>query len=173
MASATEFHMVFFPVEERDLAFFRVFLKNPLVTRWLPVNEPCTEEEVRLHHIRRLEHWEKRGFGTWMLREDGKAAPFGYCGLEHVCDSEFIDLRYGLLPHAQGKGLALKASRDVLKKGFSRLGLERIYGASMHENRASVKILKDLGMKEDFRFDLYGENLFCASVDAESFYKTL
>ena len=165
--------LVLSPVEERDLAFYRRFLLNPALTRWLPVNEPCTEAEVRLHHTRRLGHWDRHGFGTWILRSVETGESVGYCGLEHVGDTSFVDLRYGLLKGAQGQGLALEAGRAVLSRGFRDLGLQRIYGASMHENIASVALLLALGMRLDAHFDLYGTNLFNASVDAKAFLKTL
>lgn len=161
------------PVEEGDLEFYRRFLKDSDLTRWLPVNEPCPDHEIRLHHSRRIAHWEAYGFGTWILRPLGGGEALGYCGLETVPETPFVDLRYGLLSEAQGKGLALEAARAVLTRGFRDLKLGRIYGAAMHENRASVALLMALGMTADPTFDAYGANLFNASVDGDAFFSTL
>lgn len=161
----------FRPMEESDRAFMQYFLNDGDLTRWLPVDCPCPLSQIHIHVDRRLSHWDQFGFGTYVLFEADGTEPVGYCGLEHVVESPFIDLRYGVISRVQGQGLAFEAAARVVEYGFEGLGLPRIYGASMHENRASVAVLKKLGMRPDQRFDCYGENLFAASVVPEVFHR--
>lgn len=165
----TSSRLCFRPMEEQDRRFMQRFLRDVALTRWLPVDDPCPLEQVHLHVDRRLEHWDRFGFGTYVLFEAHGAHPIGYCGLEHVVDSPFIDLRYGLVQGAQGKGLAFEAALRVVTYGFEALQLPRIYGAAMPGNRASVAVLKKLGMRPDKRFDCYGSNLFTASMARDDF----
>ncbi|WP_300672877.1 GNAT family N-acetyltransferase [Desulfoluna sp.] len=161
--------LVFRPMEACDLAFMRRFLSDGELTRWLPVDYPCPLDLIHIHVDRRLEHWDRFGFGTFVLQDAETMDPVGYCGLEHVVDSPFIDLRYGVTQEAQGRGLAFEAALRIVAHGFQGLQLPRIYGAAMPENRASVAVLKKLGMRPDKRFDCYGDNLFSASVDKATF----
>ncbi|VFQ44969.1 GNAT family N-acetyltransferase [Desulfoluna butyratoxydans] len=161
--------LLFRPMEERDRRFMRRFLSDGELTRWLPVDYPCPMEQVHLHVDRRLEHWDKHGFGTFVLEEREGEGPVGYCGLEHVTETPFIDLRYGLVQSAQGRGLAFEAAMRVVTYGFHGLQLPRIFGAAMPDNKASVAVLTKVGMRPDKRFDCYGSNLFTASVDRVAF----
>lgn len=163
--------LLFRPMKEADLSFMQYFFNDWKLTRWLPVDYPCPLEQIHIHVDRRLGHWERFGFGTYLLFETDGSHPVGYCGLEHVVESPFIDLRYGLITKAQGQGLAFEAAARVVEYGFERLGLPRIYGAAMLENSASVAVLKKLGMSLDKRFDCYGENLFAASVERDVFHR--
>ena len=161
--------LLFRPMEASDLAFMQRFLGDGELTRWLPVDYPCPLGQIHIHVDRRLSHWDRYGFGTFVLYEAEGARPVGYCGLEHVVESPFIDLRYGLIQEVQGRGLAFEAAEEMLVYGFEGLKLSRIYGAAMPGNSASVAILKKLGMHPDKRFDCYGDNLFTASVDKPTF----
>ncbi|VVS91622.1 GNAT family N-acetyltransferase [Desulfoluna spongiiphila] len=163
----------FRPMEEQDRRFMQRFLSDGELTRWLPVDYPCPIEQVHLHVDRRLEHWDQYGFGTFVLEELGGRESVGYCGLEHVVESPFIDLRYGLIQTVQGRGLAFEAAMRLVLYGFQGLQLPRIYGAAMPENRASVAVLTKVGMRPDKRFDCYGSNLFTASVDRSTFEQTI
>ena len=160
------------PMEESDFAFMHSFLNDGELTRWLPVDNPCPLNQIHIHVDRRLSHWDRYGFGTYILFRSGEAKPVGYCGIEHVVESPFIDLRYGLVASVQGQGLAFEAASCVVSHGFEGLGLARIYGAAMPGNLASVAVLKKLGMCPDARFDCYGDNLFTASVVKETFLAT-
>jgi len=160
-------------MEETDRRFMQRFLSDGELTRWLPVDYPCPLEQAHLHVDRRLEHWERFGFGTFVLVAADGADPVGYCGLEHVVETSFVDLRYGLIQDAQGQGLALEAAMRIMSHGFGELQLPRIYGAALPDNRASVAVLKKVGMRPDKRFDCYGSNLFTASIDRETFEQTV
>lgn len=161
--------LLFRPMEACDLAFMKRFLRDGELTRWLPVDYPCPMEQINIHVDRRLSHWDQHGFGTFVLYEAEGTRPVGYCGLEHVVESPFIDLRYGLIQEAQGLGLAFEAAERMLEYGFETLKLPLIYAAAMPGNSASVAVLKKLGMSPDQRFDCYGDNLFAASVDKATF----
>lgn len=165
--------LLFRPMEEQDRSFMKRFLRDGELTRWLPVDYPCPMKLVHIHVDRRLSHWDQYGFGTFVLYDGEGRGPVGYCGLEHVVDTTFIDLRYGLIQSAQGRGLASEAAWRMLKYGFDGLNLPRIYGAAMPENRASVAVLTKVGMVPDKRFDCYGDNLFTASVDKATYERRL
>lgn len=110
----------------------------------------------------RIAHWEAHGFGSYLLTLDSQTV--GYAGLEFVRDTPHIDLRYGLVQEVWGRGLALEAARACLKEGFQKELAETLYGAAVPENKASIAVLKKVGMKP-CEVDLYGDEVahFCIS----------
>ncbi len=147
-----------------DAPFITTYLGDIRTTRFLPLERPFSEEEAGQWLADKIGHWQKHGFGLFLLREKGHAPPIGYCGMAFVADTNFVDIRYGLIPEAQGRGLALEAARCCARHGFDTLGLKRIYGAALPENHASKAIMRKLGMKPDKSFDYYGEGVETFSV---------
>ena len=52
-------------------------------------------------------------------------------------------------PRHHGKGVALKASCILMKHGFDKLNLERIYCGTAQKNIGMIKLAKRLGMKQE------------------------
>lgn len=151
---------------EADAAFMKAYLADPLTTRFLPLEGPYSEDQACEYVSERLRHWERHGFGVFILWEKSEDRPIGYCGLEYAGDTDFIDIRYGLIRKAQGRGLAGEAAARCINYGFHSLGLPVIYAAVVSENLASKAILNKLGMKPDRSFDYYGEGVDTFSVAA-------
>ena len=92
-----------------------------------------------------------------MLKQSNEV--LGYCGIEYVRDTQFIDIRYGLLKRYWGHGYAYEAALAVLQYGFTALGFQKLYGAAVPQNAPSVKLLEKLGMIKDTAFSVYGEEV--------------
>ena len=60
-------------------------------------------------------------------------------------DDRVINLGYWLCTDAQGKGLATRASRLALTRGFGPLGAQRIEILAAEDNRASRRVAEKLG----------------------------
>ena len=148
----------------RDLSFFRAYLSDPLLTRFLPRGEPYLEEVSAAYLGDRIAHWETHGFGTYLLSEPQRSKVVGYCGLEFVPNTPHIDIRYGLIREVWGRGLALEAAQTCLEEGFQRKFAETFYGAAVPQNSASIAVLGRIGMKP-CDVDLYGDDVlhFCIS----------
>lgn len=145
-----------------DLGFFRTYLSNPLLTRFLPHEAPYPEAMITAYLHNRIAHWDAHAFGSYLLLLDEEVV--GYGGLEFVANTPHIDLRYGLIQAVWGRGLAVEAARACLAEGF-QLGLARtLYGAAMPENTASLAVLKKIGMTP-CDVDLYSDEVkhFCIS----------
>ncbi|WP_116205680.1 GNAT family N-acetyltransferase [Amycolatopsis circi] len=54
-------------------------------------------------------------------------------------------------PDHHGKGLALEATREVLRLGFEDLGLHRIIGRCDGRNTSSAALMERLGMRQEAR----------------------
>lgn len=62
---------------------------------------------------------------------------------------KIAEVWYKILPDYWGQGLATEALKEILKLGFSGLGLHRIEAGCAVENTASFKVLEKVGMTRE------------------------
>lgn len=94
-----------------------------------------------------LRHWRKHGFGLYAVFDKAGGTFIGECGLRHIePDDDEIELSYGLIPEAWGRGYATEASAAVLAQGFGELGLTTIYAIARSDNVRSHRVMQKLGM---------------------------
>lgn len=149
--------LLFKEIQSTDFDFLYQFHSDAKQTQYLPLEKPYPKKEVEQLLKNRIKHWKTHGFGTYILFLKTTQTPIGYCGLEYVKDTEYIDIRYGIVKEQGGKGLAAEAASHCLQWGFSELKLPIIYGAAVPENKPSVAILKKLGMTPAQDVFFYGD----------------
>jgi [ribosomal protein S5]-alanine N-acetyltransferase len=88
-----------------------------------------------------------RGLGYWVISPRDDRTVIGFTGVTDLIDPAHIQLLYGLYPAYWGRGLATEAGSAMLRYGFERLGLERIYAGADPPNVASIRVMERLGMK--------------------------
>jgi RimJ/RimL family protein N-acetyltransferase len=62
------------------------------------------------------------------------------------------EIGFVVRPDAQGRGLALEGATELLRLGFSHLGLHRITGRCDARNMASASVMTRLGMRKEAHF---------------------
>jgi ribosomal-protein-alanine N-acetyltransferase len=159
--------LLFKKLSNDDIDFIQYYLSDEERTRYLPLGNSYSKHEAEDWLKNRVLHWEKNNFGVYLLlnRESEKA--IGYCGIEFVMDSEYVEICYGLTQDSWGKGYALEAALLMIKHGLKTLHLKTIYGAVVPGNSASKNILKKCGMVEDNSFNLYGNSVESFSINVE------
>ena len=155
------------PVTPDSFGFFSSFLSHPELTRYLPPGEPYSLAAIEGYLGERVAHWAGHRFGTYIVREKDQHQIIGYCGLEYVRNTGYIEIRYGIIPEKWGMGFACEAADVVLADGFSNPELTEIYGAAVAENRASVKVLRKIGMEKCSTVDFHGDSVdyYCISKE--------
>jgi ribosomal-protein-alanine N-acetyltransferase len=91
-----------------------------------------------------LAHWRDHGFGMRLVRDRADGSFLGECGLRRIEAGE-VELSYGLLPAARGRGLATEAAAAVLAEGFGRLALPEVVAFARADNAVSRRVLEKLG----------------------------
>ena len=157
----------------KDFDFFKYYFSDSERTKYLPQGKPYSSNDVKIWLSDRISHWKKNNFGTFLIQEMDSEQTIGYCGLEFVMDSDFIDIRYGLIQDSWGKGYAQEAARACLSYGFHTIKLEIIYGAAISENIASINTLKKIGMQKDSNFIIYGNTVESYSISRDIFNSNL
>jgi ribosomal-protein-alanine N-acetyltransferase len=106
---------------------------------------PRTRDEARLLLEEDIDHWQRKGFGMWLLvrREDG--AIVGGCGIAHPDDWPSHELTWWLMPEERGKGYATEASRAAIAFGYDTLGWPSVETHMRDQNLPARRLAERLG----------------------------
>jgi RimJ/RimL family protein N-acetyltransferase len=148
--------------DEGDAEPFYVLGSDPAIIRYTA--DPgggLTSVEHALEILRShpLADYQRYGFGRWACVHKATGQVIGFAGLKYLDDLREVDIGYRLLPAYWGLGLATEAGRAVLDDGFTRLGLVRVIGLVVPDNRASVRVLEKLGLVLDGTVEIRGQSL--------------
>lgn len=97
---------------------------------------------------RHLAHWERFGFGLWVLREWASGRVAGTAGLRHrvVESTTETELRCMLFPECWGRGLATEATRACVTIGRDWLGLASVVALAARDDAAWRRVLEKAGL---------------------------
>ncbi|MGH3388602.1 MAG: GNAT family N-acetyltransferase [Actinomadura sp.] len=132
---------------------------DPEVMRFLTGGRPTAREEIRRRVLPAFLGYYKRfdGFGFWAAEEKATGRFLGWFHfrprLDEPRDGE-IELGYRLRRSAWGKGYATEGSRALIRKGFTELGVERVFAETMAVNLGSRRVMEKCGLTLVRTFDL-------------------
>ena len=94
-----------------------------------------------------LEHWDRYGYGIWVLRQLGSGSFAGRAGLRNVTIDSVaeIELLYALRAELWGRCLATEISEAILTIAFRVLHLESVVAFTLPTNRASRRVMEKSG----------------------------
>jgi ribosomal-protein-alanine N-acetyltransferase len=103
-----------------------------------------------------LEHWDRHGYGYWLIRTRAEKEFVGRAGLKsiHTNGRDEVELGYALLPEFWNQGLATEIARRVVKLAFDQIGLNELISCTLTTNVASRRVMEKAG----FRFEREGTN---------------
>jgi RimJ/RimL family protein N-acetyltransferase len=124
---------------------------DPAVMRYLTGGEATAPEAVRERHLPSIvDGYAKWGgeLGLFAAYERDGGAFVGWFCLRPEPDGprEEAEPGYRLRQSAWGRGYATEGSRGLLHKGFTALGLRRVWGETMAVNRGSRAVMEKVGM---------------------------
>ena len=135
------------PPSLRDLAEYRGLLLDPAVSKWLrpPPLRPMGDGDVLALLERDIQHWRQRGWGPWVVREDG-----AFAGRAGLCQTlvegrREIEIAWSIVPAFQGRGLATAAALRALDRA-AELKLERVIALTLVDNAASRRVMDKAGL---------------------------
>jgi RimJ/RimL family protein N-acetyltransferase len=104
----------------------------------------------RFHH--HLQHWEKHGFGLWLIDDRATGDTVGWVGSSHpdyvpqLLDE--IEIAWSLRRPFWGQGIATEGARAAVSAALEHLGPTRLISLIDQENVRSVAVAKRLGMDD-------------------------
>ncbi len=124
-------------------------LRDPRVSRWLRPerSDPPTELDVIEGLAAKVVHWERHGFGLWLLRDRVSGEVVGRGGLQFTFVSGLheVEVAWSIAPERWGQGLATELALTSLEVGFGDLRLPSVVAYTMPTNLASRRVMEKAG----------------------------
>jgi RimJ/RimL family protein N-acetyltransferase len=100
---------------------------------------------------RHLDHWERYGFGLWILHERFRDEPVGRAVLRHlVVDAiDEVELGYGFYETSWRRGLGTEITLACLRFGYDILRLRQLVAVTSPANLRSQRVLVKCGLRFD------------------------
>jgi RimJ/RimL family protein N-acetyltransferase len=94
-------------------------------------------------------HWERHGFGPWVLRDPESGRFLGRGGLRcgPVEGREEVEVLYALAADAWGRGLATELARESVRVAFHELRLPELVCFTLPENARSLAVMQRVGFQ--------------------------
>ena len=98
---------------------------------------------------RNLNHWDRHGFGLWILRESaGGRSSAGRCsGISTWTSRDEVEVGYSFHPEHWGRGLATEIATTCVLLGREQLGLTTIVALTTPDNLTSQRVLVKAGLE--------------------------
>jgi [ribosomal protein S5]-alanine N-acetyltransferase len=125
---------------------------DPRVYRTLwPGPSAPTEQDIRSGLSRQIEHWERHGFGLWLLRDRSTGEFVGRGGLQHTEASgrREVEVAWAIVPERWGEGLATELARAAVDVGFTALRVSEVIALTLPDNLASRRVMEKAGFAYD------------------------
>jgi RimJ/RimL family protein N-acetyltransferase len=105
------------------------------------------EDETRRFLAEGLAHWDRHGYGLWVVRDLRDTRFAGRAGLRHVHvgGADEVELAYALMAEFWGRGMATELSRALLTVAFEHLRLDDLVCFTLRTNRASQRVMEKAG----------------------------
>ncbi len=130
-----------------DLDWLARLYADADVTRHLGGTKARAQVEGMLR-ARVLDYYDAHpGLGMWMTIERSTGAAVGFHLLNHIQGESLIQVGFGLLRSAWGKGFGTEMASAVLRYGFVDLGLPRLVAIANLQNHASQHVLQKIGLR--------------------------
>ena len=130
-----------------DLEWLAELYTDRDVTRYLGgvKSRAQTEEHLNTRILRYYD--EHPGLGIWMTIDRSTEFPVGFHLLNHIQGESIIQVGFGLMKSAWGRGYGTEMGHALLRYGFTDLGLHRIVGMANLQNHASQRVLTKIGLE--------------------------
>src|SRR4051794_10485540 len=120
------------------------------VAAWLWPGElggPRTLSQVRALLVRDADHWKRRGWGPWVVRDGATGAVAGRVGLQATGAgaTDEVEVLWTIASVRWGEGLASEMAAEAVRVGFDVLGLDELVSFTLHDNAASRRVMEKLG----------------------------
>jgi RimJ/RimL family protein N-acetyltransferase len=123
-------------------------LLDPSVGRTLwHGSEPPSEQELVEGLLDKERHWERYGFGLWLLRDRLTGEMVGRGGLQWTCavGPNEIEAAWAIVPKRWRQGLATELAQAAIETAFGPLGLAEIVAFTLEDNLASRRVMEKTG----------------------------
>ncbi|MGQ9368866.1 GNAT family N-acetyltransferase [Azospirillum sp. A39] len=96
---------------------------------------------------RLMRHWDRHGYGVWILRDRTDGAFVGRAGLRRmpIDGSDETELLYACMPERWSRGYTSEAVAAIVRLAFERLRLRDLVAFTLPGNAASRRVMEKAG----------------------------
>ena len=124
---------------------------DPDVMRFITGGIPTSREEIQNEVLPAFLAYYQRyeGCGFWAAIEKATGEFLGWFHFRPRPDAApgEVELGYRLCKSAWGRGYATEGSRELIRRGFTESGVQRVTAEAMAVNRASRRVMEKAGLK--------------------------
>ncbi len=130
-----------------DAAFARELVNDAAWLRYIGDRGVRTLDDARTYIGKTLTHYERHGFGAYVVELKATGEAIGNCGLFKREGLPGVDIGFAFLERFRGQGYAFEAASATLALARARFGLKRIEAYTVPYNTDSIRLLEKLGLK--------------------------
>ncbi len=119
---------------------------NPRVMQYITPGKTQTREQAKQDLTKRIAISANQPYGYWLVETKETTEFVGWVALKPLDQTTEMEVGYRFMEEMWGKGYATEAAMSVLQYGFLELGLDRIVGITLPENKRSARVLQKLGL---------------------------
>src|ERR1700736_2968400 len=124
---------------------------DPDVMRFVTGGIPTSRQEIEDEFLPAFLGYYQRyeGYGFWAAIEKATGEFLGWFHFrprDGAAPGE-VELGYRLRKSAWGKGYATEGSRALIRKGFTELGVRRVFATTYQDNVGSRRVMEKAGMR--------------------------
>ena len=132
-----------------DLEWFVALYADAEVTRYLGgMKDRAAASDLFDRRVLRY-YDEHPGLGIWLTMDRATGTPLGFHLLNNIQGETLIQVGYGLVRPAWGRGIATEMAAAVLRYGFVQLHLPHIVAIANLANVASQRVLEKIGLRRN------------------------
>ncbi|MDG5472503.1 GNAT family protein [Jeotgalibacillus sp. ET6] len=137
-------------VGKEDIDFIFQLFSSEKVCEFLYDEEMFVNRNDAVDFVEWNAEPEEKGWNRWVLVAKDSSRPIGTCGYDSWDKTNNIaEIGYDLWHEYWGRGYMKEALVSAIESGFSNMGLNRINAFIALENVNSIKLLKNLGFKQE------------------------
>jgi len=123
---------------------------DPDVMRFINGGTPTSRDAIQNDFLPRFLHYYERfdGYGFWAAIEKSTGDFLGWFHFRPPEGSspDEVELGYRLRKSAWGKGYGTEGSRALIRKGFTELGVRRVFATTYQDNLGSRRVMEKAGL---------------------------
>ena len=140
---------------EADVDRLLTLHNDPKVMRFINGGKSTSREEVEREY---RERFSRDGYLAAIEKATGEFVGWFALHPTEGGDPGEVELGYRLERSAWGKGYATEGSRALIREGFAKLGVRRVWAQTMAVNLASRRVMEKAGLKYVRTFHLEWED---------------
>ncbi|MBZ9635185.1 GNAT family N-acetyltransferase [Clostridium sp. FP1] len=147
---------IFRKVEEKDNENLFKIYNDEVLTKYFvsEVDKSLEKTKIRVQNIKF--HWEKFGFGDFILLHKDNSKIVGYGGLHYKVDGGNVNISYIINKSFWRTGLGKETCLALIYYGFKILELNKIVAEIDPENINSIRLIEKCGFKFSRTMDWNG-----------------